>query len=219
MTDIQTRERHRPGLLVVLVGSDAAAVPSSAFAGMAEITDAVVVRFSTAANAAAWLAEVHGPASSIRVGALEIDREAPVTTWKARPVSLTALEHAVLVALAEAPEYKRTFRELNSSYGATTDLTRRGSRARSVGFAAPLPALPRAARFGVYALSDTSLSSRPRSMAGGGRRQHEHSQHAADGPRHIRTVHNMAAAKLSGRRAVFGCTMAPRMDGIAAAYA
>ena len=104
--------QEEPSLLL-LIGSGAATVPSPGLACVAT-TDAAVLRFSTASEAARWLAQVYDPSSLIRVSALEIDRETRMATWQSRPISLTGFEFDILAALAAGPDRTRSFRELDS---------------------------------------------------------------------------------------------------------
>ena len=98
-------------LLVLIIG-DAGGLPSSVLPGLTA-AGVIVARFPTPAAAADWLSQVPGPARLLRMGDLEMDRDARTARWEAGKLELTDQEFDLLLALAEAPGRTLAFRELD----------------------------------------------------------------------------------------------------------
>ncbi|HEY7202351.1 MAG TPA: winged helix-turn-helix domain-containing protein [Candidatus Dormibacteraeota bacterium] len=98
--------------LLVLVIGDTGALPASVLAGLTA-AGAMVARFPTSSAAAEWLSRVPGPSRMLRVGGLELDRDARAAQWGGGEMDLTDQEFDLLLALADAPGRTMAFRELD----------------------------------------------------------------------------------------------------------
>src|SRR5256885_17043947 len=87
--------------LVLFIG-EVSGLPVSVV-GSWRAAGAYVARFATPAAAVDWLARVPGRPPRLRVGGLELDRDARSATWEGGQVHLTDQEFDLLLALAEAP--------------------------------------------------------------------------------------------------------------------